>query len=342
MSANLRRDVELLLSHMPDNAFLQSLLNRLRVGSSLTPNQLNAFEGIKSRFVVQRAKREKDTGRVLRAQEVYSDSPFLKSLLEHLESGKSLSAKQDEALSVVEVRALRRQRNTEKRSAAVKREMLGLLGSLSRVSSLSGEESSFVARMVGLVEGDLKISVKQMGYIRGLFGRHLDSARGRSSADKFSAKVRKHFGDGGARKKASVSRAWDYDRGEWAYRVGGGKIKYASERVLDNKVEWGDPPKPNMWRAVLKGRLSDGRIEITSPLIVGRIIFNLFPHEIDVSYRGEGGFFVELGEIKRQLMIDSIFSHATYTKYIKPQILSGEIELSRAGVKIASGEGVGR
>ncbi len=101
MNANIRRDIELLLSHMPDNGFLQGLLNRLRVGVGLTSNQLTALDGMKSRMAVQRALIERDKA------------------------------------------------------------------------------------------NDLKISVSE--------------------------------------KKASVSRCWDYDRGEWAYRVGGGKIKYASE-----------------------------------------------------------------------------------------------------------------
>jgi hypothetical protein len=77
-------------------------------------------------------------------------------------------------------------------------------------------------------------------------------------------------------------------------------------------------------------------------LIEGRIIFNIFPSEIDISYRSSYVGFVELGEIKWPDGVKSIFSHATYTKYIKPVILSGQIKLSRAGVKIASGEGVER
>jgi hypothetical protein len=283
----------------------------------------------------KQAKIKRDKARVSEALKVYSENPFLQSLLEHLSDGKSLSAKQDEALRAIEVRVARRLANMESRSAGVKREMLGILRGLSRVSDLSPEESEFVRRMMSLVEGDLKISVRQKGYIRGLCSRHLDSARGRSSADKFGAKVKKHFGGRG--KKASVSRCWDYDRGEWAYRVGGGNIKYASEKVLSDKVEWGDPPKPNVWRA---GRMSDGRIEITSPLIVGRIVFNIFPHEIDVSYRRMAPFspVEELDTIKRHDDMDSIFSHATYTKYIKPAILSGVIELGSQGKKIASGE----
>lgn len=337
MSAKHKRDVELLLSYMPDNGFLQGLSNRLRTGMSLTPKQVSALEGIKVRMSSKQAKIKRDKARVSEALKVYSENPFLQSLLEHLSDGKSLSAKQDEALRAIEVRAARRLANMERRSAGVKREMLGILRGLSRVSDLSPEESEFVGRMVSLVEGDLKISVRQKSYIRGLCSRHLDSARGRSSADKFGAKVKKHFGGRG--KKASVSRAWDYDKGEWAYRVDGGNIKYASEEVLDYKVEWGDPPKPNAWRAILKGRMSDGRIEVTSPLIVGRIVFNIFPHEIDVSYRRKGYSTVDLGTIRRHDDMDSIFSHATYTKYIKPAIMSGVLELGSQGKKIASGEG---
>jgi len=212
MSAKHKKDVELLLSHMPDNGFLQILLNRLRTGMGLTSNQLGVLESMKASRSSQQAK-------------------------------------------------------------------------------------------VNRVKESVLVEKRRV------------------------------------RKKASVSRVWDYDRGEWAYRVGGGKIKYASEKVLDYKVEWGDPPKPNLWRAIIKGGLSDGRIEVTSPLMPGRIVFNIFLFYIFISYRRKGYSAVDLGTISRKRKIDSIFSHATYTKYIKPAILSGALELGSQGKKIASGEG---
>ena len=254
MSANLRRDVEQLLSHMPDNGFLQSLVNRLRMGMDLTPSHLTTLSEMKSNMVAQRALVEEDRARVLKVQEAYPNNAFLHGALEHLEGGECLSEDQEEVLSSVE--------------------------------------------------------------------------------DKVSRRL-------GVEKKGSVSRAWDYDRGEWAYRVNGGNLRYASGReVLTYPIKWGDPPKPNAWRAELVGRMSDGRIEVTSPLIVGKIVFEVYPHEIEVYYKRSQPhrFFKKtLAKLKRHDDMDSIFSHAVYLKYIKPAILKGDIRLAKA-LKVASGE----
>lgn len=234
MSSNTRKqraEVEKLLARMPENAFLQSLLNSLRLGIALSPKQLAVLSGISKRNAEYERKVEKDKVRVAKALLVFKGDVFLGSLLGQLESGRPLTEKQDDALKVVEARALRRARNSVERAPAEKRAMLSLLGSLRKVETRQAE-NDFVVKMIGLVEGGLKISPKQEGYLRGLFGRHIEALRGRSSAEVFISKVVKHFGGGGSKsKKASVERAWDYDRGEWAYRVAGeGRIYYASDR----------------------------------------------------------------------------------------------------------------
>lgn len=266
MNKRLALQVESLLAQMPNNAFLQSLSDRLRLGLDLSPKQMSALKDMSVRIKARTKKIESEKQRVALALGKSKDNDFLKSLLKQLEGGGSLTEKQLEALGKHEVYALKRERMSEVRSASVKGVMKKMLGGLIRAESRQVEKD-FLMKVLGLVEGDLKITEKQNRFVRSLFLQHVEAVRGKEDKKVFLGKVSKHFG-GGVGKRASMERHWDYEHGGWAYRIAGELVTN-----LNNKVMWGDPPKPNLWKArVIKTQKGEG-ILVESPMLDESLFF---------------------------------------------------------------------
>ena len=112
----------------------------------------------------------------------------------------------------------------------------------------------------------------------------------------------------------------------------------------DIEVQWGDPPKPNIWKVVQEVkyiRWGDDCLRVSSPLIRGYVKIAYDPRErvSAHSYYLED-YLAEPIPLEPEgyplMPLSKITSHEFYKAFVAPKIADGTIKLSRGGSKLAS------
>lgn len=111
----------------------------------------------------------------------------------------------------------------------------------------------------------------------------------------------------------------------------------------DIEIQWGDPPKPNIWKVAQEEkdiRWGDDYLRVSSPLIRGYVKVGYDPRERVSAH----SYYLEdylaepipLAEGHPLMSLNYLTSHEFYKIFIEPKIADGTIKLSRGGLKLAS------